>query len=239
MIIFLHFHKCGGTSIVQSFSKRYKLYSTHKNGNPWNRKENTLVPFWTYGSNRLFRWCQRLEGRKVEFVALEWGFFSGFLGLNYIRCARYFACLRDPLKRLVSNYIFNGGDQKFGSIEEYQEKDFTWKSGPLSIATNYNKPNYYVKVLNSLEDPNVFVTLGHFENARQILCSFEVIIILDHPETFKLLKSNFGVEMLHQKKNKTSKHYSISAEFEQKFRYENHWDYQLYQFCRDRVLSKI
>ena len=123
LIWFQHLHKSAGTLIVNmAIENNEVLYQSHGNGNPKN-KDGNVLPLWEYNEKELINFIDKCEKDGVTFVATEQGS-PNFETL--IEDSRVFliTCLRDPLKRSVSNfnYAYYSGYTDCTSYEKFAEK---------------------------------------------------------------------------------------------------------------------
>ena len=114
LLVFLHFHKAGGTSIVNAARKRHNLFEPNNNGNPkqYERNKKSKIPFWTYSGEKLVNFIARcLNENGATFIAAENSWFQNvsiineeFKRQNRIELVTQF---RNPFARFVSNYFFD------------------------------------------------------------------------------------------------------------------------------------
>lgn len=229
-ILFLHFHKAGGTTINRLFNNK-KKYPLNKNGNPYLDKE-TIIHFWNFNLEQFEQFKRMLKKLEVRFIAMEWNFFKNDVSFNGVRLI---TCLRDPYDRFISNLNY---DKKLDAREYQKENikcsDYVNKK-PFYI--NYNKNNYYVKLLNGLGDrPDVEVDESDLENAKKLLEKFRDIIILEKPWTFNQLKK-YGIKNYY-KKNETLTPKIDGGMTREEFVKNNILDYELYNYACYLVENK-
>lgn len=103
---FQHFHKAGGSSVVALAQQNgERLYPGHANGSPLSPTGHPL-PLERYDASALSRFVDHCLDEGVTFVASEWGC-PDLKTLAARRDVVLVTCLRDPLERLVSNYIYD------------------------------------------------------------------------------------------------------------------------------------
>lgn len=224
IILFVHFHKAGGTSINHMFYKDYKHYEPNKNGNPYFDEE-TIIDFWNYNTEEFNIFKNDLRLKKVNFIAMEWNFFKYDVDLSDLNLL---ICFREPYDRFIS--AFNK-DNRTSAIAYQKENIGCGKYiNKVDFYLNYNKNNYYVKMLNGLgNSPDISIELHHLENACRILDKFQDIIILEKPQTFeKLKKYNIDNIIKHNVSNKTKINGGIDREY---FMRRNLYDYLLYDYA--------
>lgn len=224
LILFLHFHKAGGTSINTLFND-YNKHEPNKNGNPWN--QDGIIDYWNYNRHEFGKFRIYLKKKNVNFICLEWNFFKHYYKLNYHNMD-LITCLRDPYKRYVSNMIYDG----YYDIDKFYGKKQIWKKKGSKFKISCNKYNYYVRMLNGLGDnPNIKINGTHYKIAKRNLGLFSTIIILDIPETFQLLEKYNITDFIHQ--NRTSNKDEIEIKIDKKqFIKDNKFDYMLYEHAK-------
>ena len=237
LILFLHFHRSGGTSIVQMFSRAGRvLHDPHVNGNPWLGDRSGLVEFWRFDRRQFTGWIDEITSQGVEFIACEWDFLR-----RENRCPRdglaLVTCLRDPFERLVSDYVSKGGDRLWGDIRRwYDTEPLLWKraSSTRSFPLSHNLPNHYVRMLNGLGTaPEAGLDHDSLKEARRSLNLFEAVLVLEMPESFGLL-GRYGVSGPVLKLNGRSRRTLIIPKgFKEEFVRQNALDYELYNYARE------
>ena len=219
-IIFLHFHKAGGTSITQSASRKNK-FPSHKNGNPYYN--NKLIRFWEFTPKKFKTFKDHVAEQDINFFSMEWGGFK--LITNEIKSGLvWITCLRDPYERFISNLNYDG----YVDVKKYISETMRIEG---HIAT-YNKPNYYTRMLCGLHDQSyITLTNQHLQLAKTNLKQFDVILLLEDPDGFnELLKYNLKpVERL----NKTGVKQYLMSKYD--FVAQNKLDYMLYEFAKQEI----
>ncbi|MDP7374796.1 MAG: hypothetical protein QF445_04760 [Candidatus Poseidoniaceae archaeon] len=135
LVWFQHLHKAAGTYVIRrAMANGETFWPDHENGNPVN--EGKVIPLWDMASDKLTSFIDECEERGVTFVACEWG------GPDYQTLANdervtLLTCLRQPIKRLISNYNYDHYWMwtKATSYEEYL------REGHL-----HSSPEYYTKI---------------------------------------------------------------------------------------------
>lgn len=256
MIIFLHFHKAAGMSIVEFFRRSgYRFHYHNRNANPWDKKKP--IYFWRFETEKLKEWIS--TRKKCNFIACEWNFMKPHVmnSMTESSDVTLVTCLRDPWKRYLSNYLYEPDRQLPKSIlvprnrirqgrvvDEHYILDFSKvnimrdKRG-LRLRMNYNKDNYYVRMLNGMgEDWNTKITSEHLRIAKSVLAKFDVIIVIEIPESFRQLRRfskrrNLG----HAHPGRYQKP-KVSQSLIDEFKKRNYYDYQLYEFAKKLVTRK-
>lgn len=191
MIIYLHMHKCAGTSVVRAaIASGLALPRRHQNGNLIDEagqpvKYRRLDPD---GLPALIR-QQREDG--VQFMAMEWDFprFEQFDGLGPLR---FFTTLRDPLARAISNFRM---DKVAGWID---------RAMPFSAYINgdalYRSDNYYVKIVRQLW-PLDTASEDDLAYATGVLGRFEAVAVIEQHNLPEVL-GRFGIAPPEQRSNR-------------------------------------
>jgi len=232
-VFFLHMHKAGGTTITYLFRK-LKWYPRNGNGNPWRGKG--VVNFWEYGKQQFNDFLLKLYATKVQFIAFEWNYFKNVEEIDKSRI-RLVTCIRDPYSRFVSNMFAHGANaSELLNPLTWMNRDFHLKKGNLWV--NFNMPNYYVKMLNGYGDePHREVSREDLETAKLHLNDFDVVVILEVAESFRLLKK-YGIEYDGEIKNVNHKKRVIGMTQEQ-FRALNELDYEIYEYAKKISLKML
>ncbi len=234
IIFYLHLHKCGGTTINTLF-KNYNKHKPNTNGNPWCKSNKKIIKFWNYNKNEFNAFKKRLNSQNINFVAFEWNFFKHYnsIDLNNIELV---VCIREPYKRYISNMKMDNCH----NMTSYNKKNVIWRRD-RSVQTfnvNYNKYNYYVKMLNGFGDkPNIEINRKHLEIAKKNLEKFSTILILENKDTFKLLEKYDIYNIAHNNQGSQSNK-KIVSNFE-KFKKYNTYDYELYNYAIELSRKKL
>lgn len=191
IILFLHFHKCAGTSINNAF-KNFSKYPININGNPF-KTDNEILQFWNYNSLDFENFKKSLIENNIQFIALEWNFFKNYNSIN-LSNIELITIMRDPYKRYISNMLFD----KSYVMRSYEKKKKIKHYNNFFL--NYNKFNYYTKMLSGLgNDLDTKITIKHLNDAKKNLEKFSIIIILEISETFNLL-NKYNIYNVEKKK---------------------------------------
>ena len=221
IILFLHFHKCAGTTINYLFND-FNKYPQNKNGNPFTIK-NEIIQYWNYNSLDFENFKNSLIERNIQFISLEWNFFKNYDSIN-LSNIDLITVLREPYNRYISNMLH----YKCYNMKIFEKKKIKHRNNFL---LNYNKFNYYTKMLSGLgNDLDTKITMKHFYDAKKNLEKISTIIILEIPETFNLLKK-YNINNI-VKKNITNKKNLKKLIIDQNFFIEqNRFDYLLYNYA--------
>lgn len=254
LIWFQHFHKAAGTSIVNlAEANQETLYPNHDNGNPVDEQGET-IPLWKFSERELTEFVDSCERMGVTFVANEWEAVNFELLANDPRVT-VITCLRDPLKRLLSNFYFDywSGYTNCDSLEQYLNSD-----GCFTMF------NYYSRILSRHNCNTQSVGLEHFEAAQFELSHFDHVVILESDRNFAKLKQalNWSTDVQARHQNKSSQlnrrvlklilkgrfdllwrrfshpRTQPNQDFLALFEQGNYWDQQLYQGLKEGTLVK-
>jgi len=177
MIIYLHMHKCAGTSVVRAAqASGLRLPTAHRNGNLIGEADRP-IKYRHVTAPDLVALLQQQIDEGVQFMAMEWDFprwemFDGLTGL------RFFTSLRDPLARAISNFRM---DKIAGWIGH--EVSFT---DYINGDALYCSDNYYIKMLCQLW-PKDTATAADRDYAISVLVRFEGIIVVEQGNMAEVL----------------------------------------------------
>lgn len=138
MIVFLHFHKAGGSSVVErAEASGYVLPPRHANGHPIGEDGSILRP-WEHGDAQLREFFLSLQHAGVDFLALEWGFPRLDI-LAEVPDVEVWVLVRDPFARAQSNYAFDyaNGHTDAKSFSAYRN----------SHIGEFTRDNYYARAV--------------------------------------------------------------------------------------------
>ncbi|MFG6094990.1 sulfotransferase family 2 domain-containing protein [Leptothoe sp. ISB3NOV94-8A] len=195
LIWFQHFHKAAGTSIVNlAKANKETLYPKHHNGNPLD-EDSKEIPLWEFTDDELTQFIDHCENTGVTFIANEWGAVNFELLATDPRVV-LITCLRNPLKRLLSNFYFDywSGYTDFSSLEQY-----------LNSRECFTRFNYYCRILSCQNNNILPLTSEHFETAKARLAYFDHVVVLEVDGKFSELKNFLGWALetvgIHQNKS--------------------------------------
>ena len=247
MIIFLHFHKAAGTSIIHMLKREKKFFNPNKNGNPciWLNKITTqTINYWNNNKKKIMNWIANQKKRHVDVLCLEWNFFNPnniiFKNITYITSireplSRFFSCFNFEKSRKIGNNI-NLCPNIFQKIDFYEDR----------FLVTYNKDNYYTRMLCGLGD-NIYIKIdeNHLKYAKSVLDKFSVIIIVENKNSFELLRKinlhNRTIVYNHIKSYKEDL-YTKYKNFSENFKKANKIDYELYEYAKilsDNMLNEL
>ncbi|MEE4280267.1 MAG: hypothetical protein V2I82_17510 [Halieaceae bacterium] len=170
LIWFQHFHKAGGTSVVELARRNGEvLWPRQANGNPLDDRGN-VIPLWGYSCDRLTDFVDRCERLGITFIATEWGL--PLVGaLRQDPRVTLVTCLRHPLDRLVSNFYF---DVHYGYTAARSLDAFvTSGDGAHSMF------DYYTRILSRHGAASRPVDRPLYDSAVRALGSFHDCVILE------------------------------------------------------------
>ena len=238
-ILYIHFHKCAGTSVIDKIKKKYKPYNPSDiNGNPLKKinKSLNLINFSLFDTIDLYEF---LLSDKFDFFCLEFSFFNHKVIIP--KNLKIYTVLRNSYTRLLSNYshetslsrpqsAINRG-YKINNFNDFQTININYKNTLINL---FNKNNYYIKFLNGFTKDTV-ITTEHYEQAMEIIKKFSYIAILEDKnslcELCDLLHFNDkNLPFKNKKKNKDSINIPINN-----FSINNKYDILLYNTFRKNI----
>ena len=174
MYIFLHMHKCAGSTVVRKARQaKLKLAANHRNGN-LVRADGKNVRYNRMSENALHALLHQVNDAGVQFFAIEWDFPK----VEYFDCGvpvELFTVMRDPFARAVSNYRFaklSGAVHKDVVFQQLMNWSYT-KAGALARSSNYyTRKLSAAGSLDRLDEASV-------ERALAVLDRFRSVIILE------------------------------------------------------------
>jgi hypothetical protein len=172
-VVFLHFHKAGGTSMCHMFRKTDRKWDGI----------NCNCDFPGVGFPSVY-----MRSRRLGFCAIErpqlWS--PGVVDDRELGNIVLITTLREPFARFLSCY------EKDHALLNFEKQDITQKAYLTEHTGNrqwgdYHLPNYYVRFLNGFgtlrgSRTKVSLTRDHLEKAKQILLQFDLVLILERIE---------------------------------------------------------
>jgi len=250
LILFLHFHKAGGSSIVAAARRNQNLYLPNRNGNTFNRNNGKSIPFWTFPSDKLRMFLSYCRSHDTTFIAAENNWFSGPSGFDERLREEYRMMLvtqiRDPFSRFVSDFLFQQRKddwQQFLAPKVYDGALLERLKGYHLERHRGTHWNMYVRVLNRQFDRNV--TEEDLEIAKRELDKFDLVVVMEIDDSAQLWRANCGFNIEHRKANiQYEQIYAAEREadsdFDEKwegFRVEyerlNRFDYEIYEYAKE------
>ena len=229
LIYLLHFHNCNGTNFMNNVIRKgynapknsFRAHITkkyiHTNGRKWDIALN-------YSKYNIKKYENLIKIYGGDIISSEFFFNYEHFLYHKERNIYNITILRDPYERFMSSYKkHNKGE----SIYEFMEIELEREEG---LKVNYNKPNYYVRLLNNLENYEE-VKDTHYENACKILNEFDSVCILEDKSSFDNLDTFLNSKNLQQIKYSEVYDYKKKYEFNSKFYKLNNYDYKLYNYA--------
>ncbi len=242
LIWFIHFHKAGGTSIVDlAQANRERFWPRHLNGNPVD-DQGQQIKLWKYSDRELRHFIDQCQNRQVTFVATEWAM-PNLRVLGHDRRIKLITCLRDPLARYVSNFYFDlhHGFTPARNLRQYKDT----RERTITMF------NYYCRILSHIDNDPIPINKNHYERAQTAVKLFYHCAILEYglksladsldwqysefhsnSSGFRwrqiignLIRGRFNLvwlQIIRQKK-------SADPQFARYFKINNQFDYQLYE----------
>ncbi|MBF2033961.1 MAG: sulfotransferase family 2 domain-containing protein [Leptolyngbyaceae cyanobacterium T60_A2020_046] len=251
LIWFQHFHKAGGTSIVNlAIENGETLYPKHRNGNPAMPSGKPIRP-WQFSDRELTDFIDDCERQGVTFVATEWRLPNPTILANDPR-VKLVTCLRDPLRRFVSNFYY---DLYYGSTQARDLASYVGSKGEFSMF------NYYCRILAQHNRAALEVSAEEFQAAQRVLEQFDCTVILENGfeslgnalgwarvENIKINSvSRFDFRQIHHVSRKRRKRWRAvlarltrpkkkpDPAFIEYFNQHNAWDIKLYTEVKQRA----
>lgn len=265
-VLFLHFHKAGGTSIV-SASKLSGLSQPKyaRNGNAFEKTANgslAIVRPSTMEHSELRLWLQSELTDGTRFLSMEWNFFPSPVRDVIPSSFSLVTCLREPWSRFLStfnwDFVRNNRHKKVSGpdLESFAHQNVYWddlhvkrrdKRLRQHFLTSQNKNNYYTLMLNGLANTeNVKLERMHLDFAKEQIRCFDVIVVLERKATFAALES-VGIRsailsemrLKHQEKVTDTWDGDYLRKVEERYRRENEYDYLLYEYASELATERL
>eukprot|EP01084_Bolivina_argentea_P027723 51510_1 len=268
-IIFLHFHKAGGTTLFLASTYVTTHFNLNSNANPKqiiNGNNLTFIPFWEYNKTYMHSFIIDFKRLGVSFIAMENQYFHYAHSINNINFKKQYQIslitqLRHPYKRFLSNFFY---EIKW---EMYKENVSIWNPNIMQrllsfhngdgeyfdqITNCWSSWNLYIRILtlncnNELKDEQINET--HLLMAKRELDKFDTITIVDKLETFELLNIKYGIKINKLRIPSTLKYLkpylmnemenNALTQFEKIFMEMNKFDYMLYEYAVDLSLNML
>jgi len=192
MVVHLHFHKAGGTTILSHF-KKLKLIRGREGPILGRPTKNFLM----HAGDPEFWKNLKLQGN--EFVSLE----SDFLTPDQMKnishsCIHFVTIVRDPWSRFRSTYerelflkyigLRRGLCVAKNSLDKWMKEENTNHQYPRENAWGGTlSPNYYIRMLNGINSDTNHQELTdfHLEQAKSIMRRFDVVALLEDATDMK------------------------------------------------------
>jgi hypothetical protein len=182
VIIYLHMHKCAGTSVIRSaLASGLRLPAVHKNGNLL-AGDGSPLKYRGMVRDDLVALLEQQIGAGVEFMAMEWDF-PRWAMFEDRTDLRFFTTLREPLARAISNF-------KMDKVAGWIDRDISF-THYINGDALYRSDNYYVKILGQLW-PKDTATPADLDHALAVLAQFEGVIVVEQGNMRDML-ARFGI----------------------------------------------
>jgi hypothetical protein len=237
MLIFLHMHKCAGSTVVRKARQAGLVLPEHNHNGNLVKPNGRNLRYETMDADAVRLVLERQASKGVEFFAIEWD----FPPVEYFRCdvsIDLFTVLRDPFARAVSNYRFaklSGSVHKDVVFQELMNWSYS-KAGPLARSANY----YTRKLCSELS----LAPIGesHLKRAAEVLDAFKSVIVLERDDLdLELERLGMTGEVKVAKQTAAlsrygvnERHLAVSDEDRDWFMAENRIDFALFDMVRGR-----
>lgn len=235
-IVYLHFHKAAGSTVIDSLKNNYKPYKPcDPNCNP-NNLNKTQINFNKFDIIDLYDF---LLSKKFDFFCLEFSFFNSNLILP--ENLKIITILREPFNRFKSNYLHDTSKDrkesainkgyKIDKIENFNKLNIDYKNTKINL---FNKNNYYVKFLNGFNKDNE-INEDNYKIAIDRLNKFHNITILENNNSHNFLKHELNISLNDKKNVNKNNDKDNLNNYNTIFKTNNIYDYKLYNFINNQV----
>ena len=253
-ILHYHFHKCGGTSVVDMHRKAGRTCGM-LNGNPTldqsfgvsvdadndylkNGARSVLLPIWKMDAELLSAW---LKKGALGLACFEWRMPNPSVAIaisQVMKCAHLTAAFRDPLARARSLFNFKPGSHT--TMLAWMNNKYTERPvlGNRDMLVGYYD-NIYTRQLNGIFDLRPLAP-SHLETAKQVIDSMAVVVVLENKNPLKLfekLTPNINTRIHRKRSRRRLFAAGESHAFTQKFLEENAYDLEIYDYAKSIASS--
>ena len=218
LIIFLHFHKAGGTSIVSSASCSNIFAKESSNGNPKKHiskyeKYNYRIPYWQFNLSQFIFFIKQLNINNTSFIAIENEYFINvdpniIINSNYVlNVVRYrkielITQFRDPFDRYLSAFFYEINTRWYRETNSMKKNDIKQRLLSFHNIEGYEKKgavsgnhewNMYIRIFRRKFNNTIKINETDLFLAQKELDKFNTITILEIKETHKLLEYKYGI----------------------------------------------
>jgi len=230
-VIFVHFHKAGGTTFCTAFENAgYKLFPCNFNGRPCR------TALYKKPIEKSFDLMAR---NNAQFLAFEWNFFQPQHLANLpppeVRYASLVICFRDPWKRFLSDMRYH--HLQSATMEEANRL----LKNPQPAGTAPSKKslhlhfNYYTRMLSGHAFDYDKPTKSRFADAKRTLNKFDYVLVLEDPRINDVMQRLFGATLLHNNTGVLPPLTKVNeVEDARVFRSKNKMDFELYDMAKVR-----
>jgi hypothetical protein len=184
LVWFQHLHKVAGTTIVELASVNgEKLYPDHNNGNPQD-SNGKMIELWKMDGEELIGFVDECEKKRITFIATEWGS-PDFRQLAEDPRVNLITCIRDPLKRYLSNF-------KYDIFKSFTDKKNIYE---YLNSTDVSAVNYYTMVFsrNNFDIvKKIGLSLSDLEIAKDNLSLFDMVVDIENRGSLNRLRGQLG-----------------------------------------------
>jgi len=256
-VMFLHFRKVAGTSIVHALQKSCLGFPEfHRNGQPWTSPrdddQSMLIRTFDFTEEETADWMSDNSSKGVDCMVCEWDVPNNMMESSF----EMFTCMRDPYSRFKSEFYFHDNFHvNRGPIEgfvhecraevmasQWVQEELYWnRDQGTPFKVSINKPNFYCRILCGLgRQPDVEITQVHFETAKTLLQRFVGIIILGIPESYNLLRRwNFQDRLPRSRVKPGRRDESLLDISKEEFAEVNRFDCLLFEFAEELTRARL
>ncbi|MBE9191003.1 sulfotransferase family 2 domain-containing protein [Gloeocapsopsis crepidinum LEGE 06123] len=253
-IVYVHLHKCGGTSITQAIKSCYHHLGSildentfHLNGQAASSAAQKIISQIDLSSETTAAYSDYLIAKFREDLLLYYmcqpnikyiaGHFA-FSNTAYQYFAKKYAfvtVLREPVKRWISAYFYNRykKHQLEGEFSDFLKSDSAIKGGCL-----------YVKSIGGLDKSGDYSSQKAIARAKENLHKFKVVGCLEYtPDFLNQFEKKFGKKLKIRRFNQSPKPKKIqqavvTPEIEKKIREICQPDIEVYQYALENFVKK-
>jgi hypothetical protein len=252
-IMFLHFHKSGGSSMCKSFEYANRTYARGTNCNC----HKLLVGGMTRQLIEQRFW--RFDACAIE-TTRSWPGPRGFMEFANLFQGSLLTMLRDPWTRFMSNYYMDYSvclrnkrctDKTMTPEGLYKRK--TVSSHYISTYGKTHLPNYFVRFLNGIGGAASGATHHHLEVAKTVLKKFHHVLFIEQDPSQRdtllgevLGVGNFTLPHDHSSAGRRVYNYAQfdpnsarNAQLRELYISDNYLDYELYNWAADYFGARI
>ena len=232
-ILYVHVRLYGATHdmILNSFelSNHHTMYRPNTNGKPIHYQVGQItmsdIEFGHFQEEELKRFINKLNDKKVTFIAIEDHFFDDVRMMKYFDT---FTIIRDPFTRFMSYYNY---------VKLHKRKSIDDNSKYIFDSGWYYsncETNYYVRYFNNIDDSTTVINETHLEKAKNIVINIDVLAIFEFKSTWKNIEYKYDIQL----DKKHSRFYESNHanklqtnDFARWFKEHNKFDIELYEYA--------